>query len=151
MRWANERPLTWLPQTPSWSSVKSSSTLLGCKYQRYDPPKDLRNKMRSIDNQYAAIRCTLSASFPPVGTQSSTKRSIIESIQQGSNTATTEIVILASMLGPFTTSTLINYGTSPFNNDAKVARESACRYWPLTIWMTFTFWNKFIVYSTNRK
>ena len=103
-RWANERPPTWLLQTPLWSLVKSSSILLGCKHWRYSPSKDLWYSVWSTDNQYrAAIQRTLSASFPSASTRPSAKKSMIGSIQQGSNTATTETFALTSMLGSATT------------------------------------------------
>lgn len=133
-QWANEHPPIWLPQTPSWSLVRSSSTLLGCKQRKYGPPKDLRYKMQSVDNQYwEVMRRTLSASFVSTGTWSSTKKLTIGSIQHGLAIATARTLILTSMLGSFTTSTLTNRGTSLFSDDSNVASELACRFCPWAI------------------
>ena len=141
-----------MPHTPSCSSAKSSSILLGCKHCRLGLSKDLRYSLRSVDNQYrAAIRRTFSASFSSAGKQSSAKKLMIGSIQHGSIVVTCETPTPTLILGSATNSTLIKRGTSSVIDDAKVARESACLFYPKATWTTFALRNRLnICFTTHR-
>ena len=59
---------------------------------------------------------------------------MIESIQQGSNIAIIETLIIELILGFATSSTLIIQGTSSIIDDANVARESVWLFCPRATW-----------------
>ena len=56
---------------------------------------------------------------------------MIGSVQHGSAVVTNETPTPALILGSTTNSTLINRGISSIDDDAYVAKESACQFCPL--------------------
>ena len=56
---------------------------------------------------------------------------MIKSIQHGSTVVTNETPTPVFILGSATSSTFINRGISSINDDANVAKELACWFYPL--------------------
>ena len=126
----------WLPQIPSCNSSRSNSDVLRWMHNRYGPEKERLYSFWSSDSQNrGAFRRIFSASSLSDGKVSSFKNDIIGSIQlDPTRICWTWAAISFILVGLYKSSTRMTRGRLWAEEDASVARESACVFPLLGMW-----------------